>query len=353
LGVLAAALPARPARGVCDVIPGPVAEYRGALGTLNRPYAIPGDTGQQLEITLKPGLCDAASPGFLNLGGGIAEDDYFVTVLFEPPSGARNAVVLTTAANAAACGAATSAALPLLGAGASATCRTVGAETRELSIPSADKLVFRFPDTDAELAPDGDDLTFTGPATLAVTLVTDPLPFGLASARCADTAGLVACVDELHPADGTCENAAAHADPVFGHFTALPPANDYRALCDTPGTECTGLASELRFTIDRAGHALVPVDWRGVLLRPDGIPVPRLLRGEIAFPAFASAPLVPVRVPGRAFLTSHAPSGRRVPPIFEPLADPSSPADLVLFGSVDADVGVMRVARRLSSDAGL
>src|SRR3990172_8670838 len=68
----------RPAYAVCDVIPGPTAEYRGALGTLNRPFAIPGDVGQQLEITLKPAQCDDISrtQGFQNLGGGLAEDDY-------------------------------------------------------------------------------------------------------------------------------------------------------------------------------------------------------------------------------------------------------------------------------------
>ncbi len=338
----------------CNVIPGPTAEFRGALGTLNRPFAIPGDVGQQIEITLKPAQCDAASPGFLNVGGGLGEDDYFVTILFEPlgPGAARNAVVLTTAANAVDCATKLAAALAQLGAGGAGSCQTVLPGTQALSIPNASTLEFRFPDTDAELAPDDDDHTFTGPATIAVTSVSDALPFGLASARCADTVGLVACVDELHPADGTCDDTAAHVDPVFGHFTALPPANDYQALCGTPNTECTGAAAELRFTIDRAGNALVPVDWRGVLLRPDGIPVPRLLRGETKFPAFSSVPLGHVRVPGRSFLASYAPSGRRLPPIFEPLADPSSPSDLVLFGSVDAPVGVMRIARRISTEAG-
>ena len=124
----------------------------------------------------------------------------------------------------------------------------------------------------------------------AVTPVTAELPFGLASARCADTSGLVACVDELYAQDGTCETGPAHIDPIFGHLTALPPANDFQALCSTEQTECTGAASELRFTVDAAGNALVPMDWRGVLLRPDGIPVPRLVTGNTDFPAFASGP---------------------------------------------------------------
>ena len=90
-----------------------------------------------------------------------------------------------------------------------------------------------------------------------------------------------------------------------------------------------------------------------MLLRPDGIPVPRLLRGEISIPAFASAPGVPVRIPGPSFLDSYAPGGRRVPPVFDPLADPSAPGELVVFGSADADVSVIRIARRRANDSGV
>jgi len=341
----------RSAYAICDVIPGPTAEFRGALGTLNRPFAIPGVTGEQIKITLDFAGCDSASGGFLDLGGAAgAEDDYFVTLLFEPPNGARNAIVLTTSGNLTACTSAVANALPALGGG-SASCRVVPPGTLQLRVPSPSELELRFPDTDADLAPDGDDLTFTGPTTVAVTAVAAPVPFGLASARCADTPGLVACVDELYPDDGTCDNSAAHVDPIFGHFTALPPANDYRTLCNTPGTECLPSNADLRFAIDKAGSALVPVDWRGVLLRPDDIPVPRLLRGTTSFPAFTGGGAV--RIPGRSFLASYGPSGRRVAPIFDPLFDPNASSNLALFGSVDASIGVMRFARRLPNDSGV
>src|SRR5262245_10516610 len=88
------------ARAMCDVVPGVIQAYRGALGSVNRPFAIPNDDGGEIVVRLRP-VCEPDSTGFSNLPGGVApEDDYFVTVLFEPPGAvARNAVVLGTAAN--------------------------------------------------------------------------------------------------------------------------------------------------------------------------------------------------------------------------------------------------------------
>ena len=65
-------------------------------------------------------------------------------------------------------------------------------------------------------------------------------------------------MDELYARDGTCETGIDHVDPLFGHFTALPPANNYQALCTTtdPGAPCEPLPPkdrELRFTVDAAG----------------------------------------------------------------------------------------------------
>jgi hypothetical protein len=86
---------------MCDVIPGVVQEFRGAVGTLNRPYAIPNDDGEEILVRVRPGVCDPGSPGFVDLPGGVEpEDDYFVTVLFEPPGAVpRNAVVIESARN--------------------------------------------------------------------------------------------------------------------------------------------------------------------------------------------------------------------------------------------------------------
>jgi len=57
-GAWVALLP-EPTRAICDVIPGVTQEFRGAVGTLSRPFAIPGDDGEQIAIRLRPGICDA------------------------------------------------------------------------------------------------------------------------------------------------------------------------------------------------------------------------------------------------------------------------------------------------------
>jgi cysteine-rich repeat protein len=396
----AALLAPAPARAMCDVIPGVTQEFRGALGAVNRPFAIPNDDGEEILVRLRP-VCEPESRGFADLPGGFArEDDYFATVLFEPPlGGARNAVVVGTAANRALCESLAAAAGTLPGGGAvscvsrpfaglcsggsndGGLCES-GAQCPEgscLAPPGSPDLAIRdecvggprsgeaclasdecgdggaclpfrlrlrFPDTDALVGTPDDDRTLTGPATIAVTPVTEPLPLGLAAARCAETPGLTACIDELYARDGTCETTPAHVDPTFGHFTALPPPNDYQALCETPNTPCTGLQDEVRFTVDAAGNALVPMEYRGVLIHADRIPVPRLVAGNTAIDAFTVQPGVPVELPGEAFLASYAPGGQRLPPIFTPLADPTAADRLSLFGSVDAPIGVIRVQRR-------
>ena len=350
LGFVLALLLSSNAVAICNVIPGPESEFRGALGTLNRPFAIPGDEGERIILEL--GSCDTASPGFVSADPA----DYAVTVAFTPPHGPPNAVVLSTD-----CSSLSSELTACEGqiSGGSATCIEVngGANPNGLAIvdpaEGPRQLRFRFPDTDDLVGTPGDDRTLSGPATLAVTASGGSLPCGLATARCADTLGLIACVDELYARDGSCETTSAHRDPIFGHFTALPPANDYQALCTTAGTECTGLATELRLTMDAQGNALIPIDWRGVLLRPHGLPVPRLVRGDTTYRAFLVGGPNPVRIPGRSFLASYSAGGRRLPPIFEPLADPASEGDLTLFGSVDAPVGVMRVARRMPDLTGV
>lgn len=302
-----------------------------------------------------------------------------MTVLFEPPGAtARHAVVLATPANLTLCQqrVASAAALPN---GGTATCTTAspdplvrpllsirgecvgGSRSGERCTDAAEcvdaqclpvVLSLRFPDTDARVGGPNDDRTLTGPATVAVTPASAAVPFALASARCSDTPGLVACIDELCARDGTCATGSDHLDPTFGHFTALPPPNDYQGLCLTtaPDGPCEPgrippMKRELRFTVDAAGHALVPMDYRGVLVHSDRIPIPRLILGGTALEALAGQG-APVALPSDAFLASYAPGGPRLPPIFTPLQNPQGADELALFGSVDAAAGVIRVQRR-------
>ena len=314
---------------VCNVIPGTTQTFRATQTTIDRPFASPGDVlTLGLDATCYPiARTFSANPG-----------DQVVTVVFTPPQGGpRNVVVLTTDCTA----------VGTCPGGASTTCIPANQPGRagDLEVVDARHLRVRFPDTDAVFRDPTDALTFAGPATVAVTRAGDPLPCALASHTCAEEAGhlpLLACADDLFATDGTC-GTTPH--PTFPHFTALPFANDYQAVCTTPSPPCTGLTPDFRFTTDTAGNLLLPMDWRGVLVNRDAVPVPRLLRGSTPLEAFARSG-TPVRIPDAAFLGSFTPEGRKLPPIFDPQADPTDPTATTFFGSADAPTSVLRIARR-------
>src|SRR5438876_1203665 len=315
---------------VCNVIPGTTQTFRATQTTVDRPFASPGDVvALGLDATCYPiARTFSTTPG-----------DQVVTVVFTPPgAGPRNVVVLATSCvGVGRCaGAARTTCIPA---------NQLGGPV-DLEVLDAQHLRFRFPNTDGVLRAASDGLTLAGPATVAVTRTGDPLPCTLVTRSCAEVAGsvpLIACADALFAADGTC-GSTPH--PTFPHFTALPFPNDYQAVCTTPSPPCTGLAPDFRFTVDTAGNLLLPMDWRGVLVNRDAVPVPRLLRGSTPLEAFAGTG-TPVRVPGPAFLASFTPEGRKLPPIFDPQADPTDPSATTCFGSADAPARVLRIARRV------
>ena len=327
----------RDARAACDVIPGANDVFRGALGQTDRPYASPGDF---VSIAVEPGVCDGTSLGFVDRPGGSSRaDDYVVTLLFTPPAGPPTGVVLATSCTAVA---------PKLAAcaasmGGRASCIEANAPGGPVDLQVVDSLhlSFRFPDTD-DLAPPLADLgTLSGPVKIVVSPSDAPvLPCQLATRRCASvTSGLSACIDELYRTDGTCRTTANDVDATFGSFTALPVLNDYDAMVNRAG------ATPVRFTTDSAGNVLLPIDWRGVLVRVAGTPYPRLVSGATGLPAFLSGPGA-VRLPGASAISAWALNGIKLPPVFTPLADPTG-TDLALFGTVDAPRAVTRIARRL------
>src|SRR5262249_28273278 len=138
--------------------------------------------------------------------------------------------------------------------GGTATCIAAGDAVSVVELDGVPRLHIRFPDTDPLLATPGDPTStadghgFTGAVAIAVTRPVDDLPCGLATGRCRDTLGLIACVDELYLPDGACDDVR---HPVFGQFTALPPANDFGAVCTTPAPPCTGQQDEVQLTVDR------------------------------------------------------------------------------------------------------
>ena len=330
----------RAANACCNVIPPAIQPFRGVVASVDRPFAGPGDW-----VELSPDRCGGAS-GFL-----APPDQFVVSVAFTSPAGAPPTLLVLTPDDCAAPAVQTALgtcrrALP---AGAGLVCRTLRTSSVDADVerPTArpDNLRFRFPDTDDLVGDPTDDRTLTGPATLALSRRNDPFPCAVATASCAAQAGVFACVDALL-ADGTC---ASVPDPTFPHFTALPPPNNYAALCTAPAFPegpCTGAAAgTARLTVDTEGNLLVPVDWSGILYRRHAVPVPRLLQASSMVPAFGEI-LHAIRIPGPEFLESFSPEGRRLPPIFEQQVDVSGADVLKLFGSSDAAYTVLRFHRR-------
>src|SRR5438876_1167012 len=317
---------------VCNVIPGTTQTFRASQTTVDRPFASPGDF---VELGLDP-TCYAAPREFSTNPG-----NQVVTVAFTPPQGgSRNIVVL-----AAECGAVAPALDRCAAPGAaSAHCLPLNLANGDLQVIDSRHLRFRFPDTSPCFDPT-QGLPFTGPATVAITNVGDPLPLTLGSHPCSQQAGLLACVDALFAVDGTCDTTP---HPLFSHFTALPFPNDYQAICTGPSATCTGRTRALQLTVDAVGDVLLPMDWSGVLVRlmenQDVVPVPRTVRASFLAEAFRGTG-VPIGIPDDAFLGSFSPDGRKLPPIFTPLHDPTALGEVTLFGSVDAPHSVLRVAR--------
>jgi hypothetical protein len=317
------------AAAMCDIIPQVRNSFRAALGSTQRPYASPGDT---VEITLDTEKCDDASPGFEP-----AANDNAVTLIFSPPDGPVSAVILTMGPG---CGAIdVQGCRDELPVGATAECFDVGKDL------SGSRFSFAFPDTDSLVI--GSLRTLTGPVTIAVSPIDEDLPCELATIACDDPslpANVSACIGRLHETDGTCGTADSQLHSTFPHFTALPFANDFSELCTEPGI-CVGTKPEVRYTIDSQGNLLIPIDWSAILV-PGPVPIARLVRAGADLEAFDATPGVdpPIRLPSAAFLGSFTTQGHRLPPLFQPLADPEG--DAAMFGSVDAERGVVYLRRR-------
>ncbi len=326
------------ADAACNLIPSATQAFRGTLGTTNKPFAAPGDF---VEVNVRRDVCDLASPGL-----GAMASDHIVTIVFTPPQKGPARVAFLTADP---CGSVASttkqqACEAVVGMGNVQCVSQPEAGLALVTRNNVPALSFRFPDTDLLFAPDGDDRTLTGPATIAVTNKSDPLPCGLATATCVTQPGVIACVDDLFRADGACQPTP---NPTFSHFTALPQPNDYQADCFDTQPPCTALASEMRVGVDAAGNLLLPVNWSGVLVRNGKVPVPRLMRATVKSP-------IPFPNPPAVALGSFTPEGATLPPIFEPESDSAitDPNVMTLFGSADASYTILRIARRTGRCAG-
>jgi hypothetical protein len=350
-GTLLCALAVWEAHGSCDILPSPALTFRSTLGATDRPFAGPGDV---VTVVLDP-RCDGPSPGF-----DAGSDDHVVTIVFRPPSGPNTAVLFADDCSKVEGRLQTCEDREDVGVARCVPARHLifdptgdPIELHDIIALNATQLRFRFPDTDALVGSNDDDLTLSGPAVFAVSRVGEPLPCQLATEPCSAQAGLLACVGDLFAPDGSCGRAP---DTTFPSFTGLPPPNDYEAICTPeppPSTSpCDGTVDEIRFTVDTAGNALIPVDWRGVLFRKDLVPVLRLVRASSALESYPGRGS-PIRIPGLGVLKSFSTGGKPLPPLFDPLSDPgTATGPVTFFGSADAPQTVLRIARheRIAGD---
>lgn len=317
-----ASLSAQGADAVCNQIPGITGSFRSAIGTVDRPFAGPGDF---VTVRRSP-TCDGGD-GFAGTAA-----DYAVTIAFRPPAPAPTRLVVLardcSTVEPTSCGA-----VPV-------TCLTASPEL--LDVPDGgDRLRFAWPDTDALFAPDGDGRPLTGPAAFAVGPADNPPPCLLAEDGCALVSGVHACVDAFYRADNDPCGTAPHE--AFAGFTALPPPNDFAALCEG-GPPCRGDGGgAVLLAVDRDGDALLPFLWAGVRLAD--LSLAREVRGMVSVEAFPGQGR-PIAAPNRDLLSAFSADGLPLSPEFEPRADPGADEALVLFGIVDADLSILRLLRR-------
>src|SRR5262245_31449420 len=278
---------AHDARAACNLIPEPNQAFQSSIGSVNRPFAAPGDA-LQIRVGVGPSGC---------AGSQLADaTNYVVTLVFTPlDGGQRNAVLLPTASTGCSGNTLVSACNGELSGGGTATCvppPMSGITMRGLCQDGSHKglacdgdsgcpredgtlgtcvlrsvLEFKFPDTqatrsvcfkgsndggacsNASQCPGGTctptQFSLAGPVSIAVTAASAALPCGLTLGwgdTCASRARPVtantpaACIDDLFSPVGIC----GAKDSTFGHFTALPPPNHYQALCTDPEATCNG-----------------------------------------------------------------------------------------------------------------
>ena len=363
LGILAASMTvigaAAPAQANCNAIPGVPSSFRASVGSVDKPFASPGDFVAVTDFTAPTVAARSV----------LASSEVVVTVVFTPPNdGPRNAVVLTAAPSCDELSGLLAACRLQLG-GRDPICVHAPQSGLVVEPPATtgetEKVHFRFPDTSV---PMGGGVTLAGPAAIAVTSTGADLPCALSlTNRCMDHPGLVACVDELFAADNS---SPPNPGEVFNHFTALPPPNDYQALCreerltvdgvcaeGDPPPSCQGAQEPLYLAVDAAGNALVPIDWSGVVegascsVPPtDGservVPTTaRFVHAMFGLEAFKGGVDDRVRIPSNAFLRSFTADGRALAPIFDAQVGAEGPPTPI-FGFADGCRSVLRVARR-------
>jgi len=290
--LLLAVLAAAPATADCNLIPSAIREFRSTQGFVGRTIAAPGER-VRVRVDL---ACDPDSPGF-----STASQSHQVTLRFEPPGSDTDPMLVTEVA-------ANSASFAVENCGPN----------------RCDTLSFIVPDTNGMAGPGPGWRGLTGPATIEV--------------KAADHTPL-AEIGPLREDTDSCDAADQVPEAVFGRFIVLPPHNDFGQLAQA-------LTPEVLGTLDGNGNLLIPFDFSDTLPTTPGSAVFRVLEGRADLAAGVGPdPMAPIRPPGARFLRSFSADGRPIPPILEVDA-----AGELLFGTVDAAIAVLRIARKDPDD---
>jgi hypothetical protein len=287
-GGILAGLPVAILRGIsaqamtCNIIPRAVKLLRSEQGLVDRPVAGPGDT---VTVTADLG-CDTslAKPGFSRSAA-----QNVVTLEFQGPDGlASPPSVAATVLRVLDC-----------------EDPTVVADAR------CNTLQFTMPDTSAVAAGLGLEV-LAGPARIRVQ----------------DGATRVGSIYELFQPSLGCGDLAA--DPSFGKFTVLPPAN----VLPTPGAGGAGTIPELVGALDGNGNAVFRFHVGDALVAPPGDPVATIIEYEAPFLSL---------IPSQEFLLTYNAFGQRIPPLLR-LTDTKT-----MLGTIDVPEGLMQVAQSVGT----
>jgi hypothetical protein len=297
--------PSDPAGADCALIPTAVQPLQSTTGSVDRPFAAPGDT----LTVLSAGACDPSptNPHFDPLA---ANNE--VTIRFEPPAGGP----VTT--------------LPPFPASAVSACGAGRCFAVELQVPDT---------TDQPgTAVAGTGHPLTGPAVIEV--------------RNQAAGGFLAAeIGPLFEPTAAC-NPENRAETIFEKFTVLPARNVFSSAA----------SATLHATVDGSGSLLIPIDYTGVLpslfggagalrLLEVGADLPNGLAAGNGLPGADGALLRLPRATGRLrFVRAFSFEGRPIPPLLEvtsstPLSSGGVEFGDTLLGSVDFVDSVIRIAK--------
>jgi hypothetical protein len=337
---LVVSAPGDVARAACNAIPDRPPVFRGAVGSIDRPFVSP-DSDEVVTLTLEtPGAVE--NPTQRGAIGALPR----ITLVFKPSKHAARAFSIASKKSCERPEERACFLKRLFCHGPKANCispKLVGETVSEQNgVPT---LRFRFPDTGA-----------AGSVTIAVTDANQPPPEELQTQTCDDLvrAGsrrdLSLCIDQFQPVDDP------PGDPTFTSLVALPSSYDYRTECTTSVDKpnCLGTANEIAYTVNSEGDVLMPVRWANIL-RPKNLSggefYQRALLASTAVEAVEvpQAPGSRVFIPSAVFLETTTQQGGSFSPSpdFVPVELPTTrPNEQTFSGTADKGKSVLKFARR-------